>query len=249
MRDNFFDREDMISFLPEFLSLYERRIIKNQDCGMRSPHLFPSWYILKKLSPKYIIESGVWKGLGTWFFEMACPESQIFSIDPDPSPREYTSSNSIYSSEDFTNQLWSHLDPENTVLFFDDHQNSMERIKFCQEKGFKKIIFEDNYPWSQGDCYSPKKILSQKEWVLDKGGSKNWFPPSPEDYSFLKENLSVYQEMPPIFKSSTTRWGDPWDEDKYPTPDPLLDDSRSNLYPEFYSESKSYTWICYMEIK
>lgn len=246
---NFFSREEMMEELEEFHSLYGRRIIKDQICGMRSPHLFPAWYIIKKMSPAFIVESGVWKGLGTWFFEKASPGSKIFSIDPDPAPREYTSPNSTYSTLDFTNQDWDHLDPDRTILFFDDHQNPIERIKFARERGFKKFIFEDNYPTNQGDCYSVKKVFSQSEWVIDSGGIKKWFNPIKEDYDFLTDNTLVYQEMPPIYKSDFTRWGDSWEEPTYPTPEPLLGDDRSDLYPDFYSESKNYTWICYLEIR
>lgn len=244
-----FNRVEMIDELSNFHSLYSRRIIKDQICGMRSPHLFPSWYIIKKISPKFIVESGVWKGLGTWFFEEACPYSEIFSIDPDPSPREYTSTKSTYSTVDFTEQDWSHLDPDQTLLFFDDHQNPIERIKFARGKGFKKFIFEDNYPPNQGDCYSLKKIFSQREWVIDSGGVKTWFSPVREDYNFLVDNTLVYQEMPPIYKNGFTRWGDAWEESEYPTPDPLLSEEESDLYPDFYLESKNYTWICYLEIR
>lgn len=246
---NFFNRDEMMESLPEFHSLYNRRVIKDQSCGMRSPHLFPSWFIIKKISPKSIVESGVWKGLGTWFFEEACPSSEIFSIDPDPSPREYTSPKVKYSTLDFTDQDWSHLDPNQTLLFFDDHQNPIERIKFAKEMGFKKFIFEDNYPVNQGDCYSLKKVFSQREWVLDSGGVKKWFDPVQEDYDFLMENIVIYQEMPPIYKDKFTRWGDAWEEPDYSTPDSLLSNQELNLYPDFYSERKNYTWICYMEIR
>ena len=249
INSEFFNREEMKDLLSEFLSLYNRRVVRDQSGGMKSPHLFSSWFILKKISPNFIVESGVWKGLGTWFFEEACPNSKIFSIDPNLSPREYISPRATYSTLDFTLQEWSHLDPDKTILFFDDHQNPLERIKFSRERGFKKFIFEDNYPPNQGDCYSLKKALSQKDWVIDSGGSKKWFRPIKEDYDFLIENTLVYQEMPPIYKSSTTRWGDSWDDNNYPTPDSLLIEEESYLYPEFYSENKSYTWICYLELK
>lgn len=242
-----FERNELIENLDEFNLLYKKRVIKDQSCGMRSPHLFYAWFIMKKLNPKFIIESGVWKGMGTWIFEKACPGSKIFSIDPDPEPREYTSQNSVYSTTDFLSQDWSSLDPSETVIFFDDHQNPMERIKFAKKMGFKKLIFEDNYPNNQGDCYSLKKVLSQKDWVIDSQGIKNWFSSIKEDYDFISDCVSIYQEMPPIYKIDKTRWGDDWTDEQYPTPSPLM--TEPNLFPEFYEESKYYTWICYVELK
>jgi len=242
-------REDLINHLPEFANLYSQRPISDNNGGMKSPHMFPAWFIVKKLKPKFLIESGVWKGLGTWFFEQASPESKIISIDPEPRYRVYTSKNAIYNTEDFLDIDWSWITSSNDVLvFFDDHQNCLPRIKRCKELNFNKIIVEDNYPFQQGDCYTPKKILSNKNYIIDVAGQRRLYEKNDEDFNLLESLLSVYQEMPPIFKDDVTRWGSPWD-DEYPTPEPLLQHFASLLYPEFYKEKLDYTWICYMEIK
>lgn len=251
MKNNIFEREDMLKYLDEFSEIYNNRIINNNEGGMKSPHLFPIWYILKKIKPKYIIESGVWKGLGTWFFENASPDSIIISIDPSPNYRIYTSPNVEYSTIDFINYDWSKIsdqDKKDTLLFFDDHQNSIDRIKHAKLLGFKKMIFEDNYPYLQGDCYSPKKILSRKKWVIDLGGVKKWFDPVETDYNYFIENVISYQELPPLFKDDKTRWGDDWSDYIYNTPEPLLSKSDIEKYPIFFDERKDYTWLSYLEI-
>lgn len=247
---NKWNREDMIPYLDEFNTLYNQRPIKQNDGGMKSPHMFPSWFIIKQLKPKFIIESGVWKGLGTWFFERASPESKIISIDPAPASRTgggYTSPTVTYKTQDFLLTDWSNLPKEDTFLFFDDHQNFMERLKHAHKLGFKKIMTEDNYPYQQGDCYTPKKILANCKYVIDKHNNKTWFNPNDEDLDFFNKNVKIYQEMPPIFKDEITRWGDKWDTN-YPTPEPLLTNNDSNKYSLFFSEKKDYTWICYMEM-
>jgi hypothetical protein len=242
------DRTDILGYLDEFNTLYQNRPIKDNNGGMKSGHMFPSWYIIKKLKPKYIIESGVWKGLGTWFFEQASPETKIISIDPAPLVRVYNSPNATYQTEDFLKTDWSHVPKDDCLVFFDDHQNFFERLKYSQSLGFKKIMTEDNYPYQQGDCYSPKKILSNNDYVIDKGGDRTWYKKNNDDFEYLKNNILIYQEMPPIFKSELTRWGDKWDEN-YPTPNPLLSENERNKYPLFYDEKKDYTWICYLELK
>jgi len=112
------DREDMLTYLDEFNKLYESRPIKDNNGGMKSAHMFPAWYVVKKLKPKYLIESGVWKGLGTWFFEQASPDTKIISIDPSPQFRVYTSSKVKYQTLDFLKTDWSHIPKENTMIFF-----------------------------------------------------------------------------------------------------------------------------------
>lgn len=241
------DREDLLNHLDEFYKIYNERPIKDNNGGMKSPHMFSAWYIVKKLKPKYIIESGVWKGLGTWFFENASPESKIISIDPSPNFRVYTSPNVEYRTTDFLLTDWDFLPKDETLIFFDDHQNFFERLKHCKMLGFKKVMTEDNYPYQQGDCYTPKKILSSKDYVIDLNGVKTWHEKKDEDLKYFEDNVLIYQEMPPIFKDDLTRWGDKWDEN-YPTPNPLMDKNNKETYPIFFEEKKDYTWICYIEM-
>jgi len=242
------DRKNLLDAIKEFSELYESRPIKDNNGGMKSAHMFPAWFIVQQMKPKYLIESGVWKGLGTWFFEKASPKTKIISIDPEPRFRVYTSPNSTHQTEDFLKTDWSHLSKDDTLIFFDDHQDCLPRIKKCLQLGFKNIIVEDNYPYQQGDCYTPKKILSKLNYCIDKGGCKEIYPHKEEDYNFLEKNIENYQEMPPFFKPDLTRWGDSWDEN-YPTPDSLLKETSKHDYPVFWEERFDYTWICYIKLK
>lgn len=242
------DRQDMLEALDEFKKLYEARPIKDNHGGMKSAHMFPAWYIVRTLKPKFLIESGVWKGLGTWFFEQASPDTQIISIDPNPHFRVYNSPNVKYQTRDFLETDWSHLPKDETLCFFDDHQNFLERLKRCQELGFKRVMTEDNYPWQQGDCYTPKKILANRSYVIDEAGQRTWHDPIQANYDWFQEHVGVYQEMPPLFKGKYNRWGEAWDEE-YPTPDALLQEEQKDQYELFYNEQMDYTWICYLELK
>lgn len=243
------DPEDQKQYLDEFFALYNNRPIQDNTGGMKSPHMFNAWYVIKKLKPKFIIESGVWKGQGTWFFENASPDSTIISIDPYPNFRQITSQKANYITHDFTQLNWaSEIDTRNALVFFDDHQNCTFRLKHCVLNNFQHVMFEDNYPYNQGDCYSPKKILSQKSYVIDQNGSKVWYDHNTDDYNFLLSVIETYQELPPIYKNLFTRWGDKWNY-SYETPDPLLNQSDSNKYPMFFNERLDYTWICYMILK
>lgn len=245
---NIWDKNDMKSYLNEFYDIYKNRPIKDNDGGMKSPHMFPAWYIIKKLQPKYIIESGVWKGLGTWFFEQASPNSEIICLDPFPGYRVYTSTKCKYSTQDFSTINWSQIiDVKETLVFIDDHQNSLERVKQCDFFGFNKVIFEDNYPFDQGDCYSLKKIISGKDFCIDNAGQRNYYSANLQDKESLESLIENYQEMPPIFKEEYTRWGNKWE---YETPESLLESkSELEMYPEFIKETLDYTWICYIELK
>jgi hypothetical protein len=73
--------------------------------------------------------------------------------------------------------------------------------------------------------------------------------PNAQDAAYLQEHLAVYYEFPPVFKPATTRWGDPWAEDKYPTPPPLLTSVQNDHERVYRDEATDYTWLCYARLK
>lgn len=233
----------------------------------------------KKLSPDFIVESGIWKGQGTWLLEKACPKAKLVSIDLNLRIREYISGNAIYSDRDFSEQDWSDI-TNRALAFFDDHQNAYKRLQQCKWFGFKHVIFEDNYPITKGDCYSLKKVFAnagfeplhsqQKSTHADvifktiRGVARviGFHPisltpqyeavriqPNSIDSRMLKKHLDVYYEFPPVFKTEKTRWGDVWNETTYPTPKPLLKQPTKPSHDLFLDEAVDYTWICYAKLK
>jgi hypothetical protein len=227
-------RADLRAALEEFSSLYEDRPIQANTGGMRAPHAFLAWFALRALNPRAIIESGVWLGQGTWLIEKACPEAQIYCIDPNLKRIRYRSARAEYFDRDFATLGWNHLPKRATALFFDDHQNACERIKTAKSLGFRHLIFEDNYPPLQGDCYSLKQALNS---------------PKSADAEYLRDNLETYYELPPIFKPERTRWGDAWGEEHYPTPEPLLSSVDQAYQQQYLDEAIHYTWMCYARLK
>jgi hypothetical protein len=251
--------------IPEFLDLYARKPIGDNQGGMKSPHMFATWFMLKKLNPSTVIESGIWKGQGTWLIENTLPNARIYSIDVNLGLREYISPKVTYFEKDFSAIDWSMIqDKENTLMFFDDHQNAFERIKQAKDFGFKHFIFEDNYPAKQGDCYSLKKafmhagfkpqlsLTKQVKALLKsiiKPQASNVVQPNSSDAAYLENVLQVYYEFPPIFKSENTRWNEKWNEEDYPSPEPVYTEVSADYLRMFQQEAIYYTWICYAKLK
>lgn len=245
--------------LDEFYEIYKKRPVNDNEGGMKSPHLFNTWYALRQLQPKLVIESGVWKGLGTWVIEQAVPDAKIISIDITFNHLQYKSDEATYLDKDMTSYDWDRLFSEmeekegitrdDIVLFLDDHQNFLNRLEYVHSLGIKHILYEDNYPSTQGDTFSPKKILARRDYVMDYAGRREHHKYSYLDYQRFDDRVETYQEMPPIYKAETTRWGDAWDDDTYLSPEPLLEYNTSSKYPTYLSEAPSYTWICYMGLK
>lgn len=272
-------RDEIMASIDEFSEIYANRPIKDNRGGMKAPHMFGAWFMAKKLSPDLIVESGIWKGQGTWLLEKACPTAKLVSIDLNLDLREYVSDKAVYLDKDFSEHVWLEV-TDNSLAFFDDHQNAYKRLKQCQWAGFKHMIFEDNYPIKQGDCYSLKKAFANagfepeppRQQTTDnsvaskvrgrlvkllRGNTESLVPqndamkiePNDFDSRMLKKNLGVYYEFPPVFKTRNTRWGDEWDETFYPTSKPLLEKSTKKSHELFVKEALDYTWICYAKLK
>ncbi len=270
-------RTEIAASIDEFSKIYSDRPIKENQGGMKAPHMFAVWFIAKKLSPDLIVESGIWKGQSTWLLETACPQAKLVSIDLNLGRREYISEKAVYCDQDFSQQDWSGIS-DRSLVFFDDHQNAYKRLQQCQWFGFKHMIFEDNYPSSKGDCYSLKKVFAHAGFEPTNAQPKlmnNGVPskilskfatmlkispmltpqyeaaikPNEIDAGLLQKNLDVYYEFPPVFKTPQTRWGDDWDETAYPTPEPILKQAIKPAHDVFLDEAKSYTWVCYAKLK
>lgn len=145
--------EEILNELEIFKNLYESRPIKENIHGMRFQHMLATYFILKKLNPSYVIESGVFKGQSTWLIENTLPDSKILSIDINLNQREYISKKVKYSNIDFKYQDFSNI-PKDTLVFLDDHVNHYERLQQAKFFNIKNIIFEDNYPPGKGDFYT-----------------------------------------------------------------------------------------------
>ncbi len=257
---------DIKAELDTFAKVYAKKPVSHNDGGMKSPHAFALWFMLRRLQPDCVVESGVWKGQSTWLIEQAVPDARIFCIDINFKNLQYRSKRAVYFDKDFSTIQWQEeiANRENTVLFFDDHQSAFDRIPQAIYYGFKHLIFEDNYPANTGDCYSLKKVLMQaghtpivlKDW---KSQVKRIFGlekqsaaviPNKQDMDYLVSVLDTYYEFPPVYQKAYTRWGAPWSNDAIPTPSPILTGAAASPTEYLFdSESGDYTWICYTKIK
>jgi hypothetical protein len=246
--------------LEEFAAIYARRPIQDNSGGMSSTHLFLFWSAMRLLKPKAVIESGVWKGQGTWLIEQACPDAAIHCIDINWSNLAYRSDRARYHSVDFDKIDWSGLPKAETLVFFDDHRNAPLRCEQVRRHGFRHVLFEDNYyPKSVADFYTMKLAFSGEGYDAPRKlraivgrligtRSDHTVRPNTKDAGRLREILDVYCEMPPVFQLPVTRWGMPWDG-RLPTPDPLLHDVREPWQQVYWEEAKAYTWFCYAALK
>ena len=162
-----FSKSHLKKNFSEFLTFYKNRPIKNNQSGMKIDHCYALFTLLKKIKPKYVIESGVWKGQTTWLIKNVLKNSKIFSIDIDLSQRDLIYKNVKYLEKDITKYNWSKLDKNKTLIIFDDHVCFSERLNFIKKNKFKHIIFDDNLPNHHISYYTPKMIV-ENQYLIKK---------------------------------------------------------------------------------
>jgi hypothetical protein len=228
-------------YLNDFMKIYNKKPFDSNQGGMRFPHMFSTFCLLKNIQPKLIIESGVWKGYGTWLFEQVCPDAKFICIEPMLHGIQYKTKNILnYTSKDFNTIDWNKIIIDNkfnnldVLVFLDDHQDFYKRLKYIVEQtSIKKIIVEDNYPKGEGGITSPKKILTDDDINED---IKNMF----------EKHTKTYFEFPPIYQTDKHRFGN-WKE-LYPEDVPLFTEVKDE-FKNFIDEMGNYTWMCYLELK
>jgi hypothetical protein len=194
--------KDLLSGLEEFVPIYERRPIKNNMYGMGFDHSFGLWFMARWLKPDLMIESGAHKGHSTWVLRQAMPNTRIISLSPRHPERylkkgpAYVDGNCTYLAGkkfiDFGSVDWEKLlrkhgvsDLSRVLVFFDDHQSELKRVKQAHKARFRHLVFEDNYDTGTGDHYSLRQICDQPHI---RGGGHSCFWDSDEARLRSKRN-------------------------------------------------------------
>ncbi|KAI5651266.1 hypothetical protein M9H77_37271 [Catharanthus roseus] len=186
--------KDLLKGVEEFVPIYETRPIKNNMYGMGFDHSFGLWFIARWLKPELMIESGAFKGHSTWVLRQAMPDTPILSITP-RHPEKYLKKGPAYVDGnctyfagkdfvDFGSIDWGKVmkkhgikDLSRVLVFFDDHQSELKRLKQALKAGFKHLVFEDNYDTGTGDHYSLRQMCDQ---FYIRGGGHSCFKDSDE---------------------------------------------------------------------
>jgi hypothetical protein len=138
--------EEISSQVSEFRKIYINAPVRWNNNGVHfSTGLF-LFLIARRRNPSVIVESGVYKGLSTYFLSAACPNSRLWAFDPDLSELAFRSANATYEVTDWM-ESGIRCDPlQSSLAFFDDHQCQARRIVEAYSRGIRYLIFDDSWP-------------------------------------------------------------------------------------------------------
>jgi hypothetical protein len=143
------DIREIDRFTRAFIEIYDKRPIENNIGGAG---LIPNYWLFvmaRWLKPALIIESGVWKGQTSWLFRQARPTAEIHAFDINLKNLHYKDNTISYYEYDWINSDIMNKNPDEGMVFFDDHINQAKRVREAYKRGFKWLIFDDNVPTDQ----------------------------------------------------------------------------------------------------
>jgi hypothetical protein len=235
--------------LNEFLMSVNFQEINANDGGMKVPDMFSLYFLLKKLRPSVVIESGVWNGQSTKLIRETLEDVKIISLDPRPI-EGYIDENTTYyvgdKFKDFKDLDLSSFDMNSVLCFFDDHQNQAQRLIQCINKNVKHVFFNDNYPVNCGSHFSIQHLLNNdRRLVFDIETqypySINTFPQIDlSNTNEITKRIEKYVIFPNIFSKKIEMVEGLFDCDAF------LGNEDIEKYQPFYKSAQTYTWNTYI---
>lgn len=219
--------DELQVMIAEFFEIFDKRPIQDNQGGVNSVGAFSLWYFLKRHQPELIVESGIWKGQTTWLIEQTLPNVKLICFDPNRKIREYESPNAEYPKGDFTKYRFPKFDPEKALIFFDDHQDAVKRVVHARRKGFKHLVFDDNYAVGAGAHRSVAHGFAENDNITD----------------YLMAVIEAYQIFPPMFP-----YYEPITGEKIKIQTPALELPDDETYQIFKDHMASYRWMTYVKL-
>lgn len=139
--------------LDDFIELYDQRPVQDNSGGSGFNDSLWIYLMARLLRPAAIVESGVHKGHSTWLFRQACPEAVILCFDVTFKNIVYHDEKARYFELDWMSEAASGIDAgplgQDSLIFFDDHISQALRLEQAQARGFRRALFDDNFPVTQ----------------------------------------------------------------------------------------------------
>ena len=221
----------------QFARVYDKRPAENRY-GTKFAHQFAMWATIRHFQPKHIIESGIFKGLGTWMLRQAAPHAQLILLDPKAEHLEYTDTHpdtKYFIQKDFIdfNQIdfdKLFIDKTQTLIYFDDHQNSIKRVQQAYKKGFRIVMFDDNN--EEGTYSNPLDSTSLRQAIsLVLGTNTTEVTHLIDNFGQIREPLT--QQHIKVFNETLNRMVEQYYELPFPYQAPKTVYTGPIMFPEF----------------
>ena len=207
--------EQIRSYVAEFRQIYLNCPITHNSGGANFTTALNIYMIARCLSPKLIVECGVFKGASSYFLNAGSPKAQQYSFDPNIEQIVYRTPGVNYANHDWMHSNVRSEAPGTGLCYFDDHQNQATRIIQAHERGFRHLIMDDAWPLEvPGSGWPPTPSI---EMILDNWlnvgesvrwieGTKMWtYTQTDESYRLIEQARAVIKvayDLPSLYRQT-----------------------------------------------
>lgn len=169
--------------------------------GIREKDHLNYWCLGYVLAPEVYIESGVFIGTSLHAFVRSPHIKKVVAIDPYLEtlkvPHEDIPKCALIDDKDFSQIEFEHLGNE-SLVYFDDHINTADRILQAYDKGFRYVLFDDS-TGLEGVCQRlypaiPTIPMIMNCEILEPGDELSWSFQS-ESVDSTRVSFSITQDL------------------------------------------------------
>jgi len=134
------------AIVERFESVYAARPLRDNAGGTMRNSSTWLFVVAALLRPSTIVESGTYKGHGSWLMAQAAPEARIVTFDVVRETDRVTAAGVDYRLGDWSDAADMRALPPDTLCVFDDHISHRLRLSEARDRGVRLALVDDDYP-------------------------------------------------------------------------------------------------------
>jgi TDG/mug DNA glycosylase family protein len=159
----------------DFFQAYAERPVQNNEGGTKFADSFWLYALGRLIAPEMIVESGVHRGHSTWLLRAGNPRASMNCFDVSFRSVVWCDSAAAYHEDDWmTADITAH---GKALCYFDDHINHAQRVIEAHARGFRTLLFDDDFPAHhlQATGHPPLPTLAMIfDETLEDGDAITW---------------------------------------------------------------------------
>ena len=133
------------ALVAEFFAVYPERPVQNNEGGNKFGDSFWLFLFARLIAPSFIVESGSHKGHSGWLLRQACPDASLACFDVSFRNLVWRDDDAHYHEHDWMETEIAAPAGAAALVYFDDHISHAQRIREAHARGFRTLLFDDDF--------------------------------------------------------------------------------------------------------
>lgn len=134
------------ALVDDFFAAYPERPVQDNEGGTKFGDSFWLYLLTRVLAPDFIVESGVHRGHSSWLLHLASPSAELHCFDVSFRNLVWRDANAAYHEHDWMADDLAAPSRGTAMGYFDDHISHAQRIAEAHRRGFRTLLFDDDFP-------------------------------------------------------------------------------------------------------